>query len=129
MIHCDMDGHKKFYEMDIWKEAFELQKEIFGITQTFPRNEMYSLTSQTNDSSESVCSNIAESHGRFHYADKIRVLFIARGELEETQSHLIVAASRMYMTKETSTHFVDRYEKLKIKLNNYISKLNKSRGE
>ena len=117
------EGYKKFYEMDLWVEAQELQKEVFEITKQFPRHEDFGLTSQCNRATASVLANTAESHGRFHFADKIRVLYIARGEIEEVQSHLIVAGSGAYLTKETSKNLIHRYEEVKKKLNRYISTL------
>lgn len=119
--------HKKFYEMDTWKEAYQLQKEIFILTAVFPHHEQYGLTSQINRSTNSVLANLAEAHGRFFYADKIRVLYIVRGEIEETQSHLIVATSRGYITREVSAPLIVRYEQLKIKINNYISSLSRQK--
>lgn len=113
-------GYLKFYEMDIWKDAFELQKEIFILTKTFPKHERYGLSGQMDDASNSVCANIAECHGRYHFADKIRVLYIVRGEIEETQSHLLIAESRSYITTEIMKHLAQRYEQLKIKINNTI---------
>jgi len=117
-----MAVYQKFYEMEMWKEAFNLQKEVFELTSTFPKDERYGLISQINNSSNSIVANIAESHGRYHFADKIRVLYIVRGELSETQSHLIVAASRKYITEIVCTKLVSDYETLKIKINNAISK-------
>lgn len=117
------EGYKKFYEMDLWIEAQKLQKEIFEITKNFPRNEDFGLTSQCNRATASVLANMAESHGRFHFADKIRVLYIARGEIEEIQSHLIVSGSRAYITKEISKNLILKYEEVKKKLNRYISNL------
>lgn len=113
--------YQKFYELDIWQRAYKLQKEVFELTQTYSKDERFGLISQTNNSSNSVVANIAESHGRFYYADKIRVLYIARGEIEETQSHLFVAYSRNYVQSKEVNHLVGEYEKLKIGVNNYIS--------
>lgn len=117
----------KFYETEMWKKAFDLQKLVFDLIQTFPENENYGLISQLSRSSNSVCANLAEEHGRFHFADKIRVLYIVRGELEETQSHIIVSASRDYIPKETSTKLLNEYEKLKMILNGRIKNFNKLR--
>lgn len=115
-----MKKYFKFYETEIWQEAYELQKEVFALTRNFPKEERYGLISQLNDSSNSICANIAEEHGRFYYADKIRVLYIVRGELQETQSHLIVAQSRIYITKEICAGLIGRYEKLMIRINGRI---------
>ncbi|OGH73890.1 MAG: hypothetical protein A3C90_03340 [Candidatus Magasanikbacteria bacterium RIFCSPHIGHO2_02_FULL_51_14] len=119
--------YSKFYQTEIWKEAYELQKEVFAMTQTFPKHERYGLGSQLDNSSNSVCANIAEEHGRYYFADKVRVLYIVRGEIEETQSHLIVAQSRGYATKEKSTELVHRYEKLAIRINGRIGDFSRKR--
>lgn len=118
-----MVEYKKFYQMELWKEAFELQKQIFEITKDFPNKEEYGLISQLNRSSNSVLANLAESHGRYHYLDKIRVLYIVRGEIEETQSHVIVAKSRNYIIREKQIELVNKYEEVKMKVNKYINNL------
>lgn len=124
-----MKEYKKFYEMDIWREAFRLQKQVYDLTRTYPKEEKFGLVSQTSDSANSVVANIAESHGRFYYADKIRVLYTVRGELEETQSHLTVAFSRQYIGKEICNKVVNDYENLKKKINNYINNLWNQKNE
>jgi four helix bundle protein len=112
--------YKKFHETELWKEAFLLQKEVFQLTQQYPRNELYGLSSQSDDASNAVCANIAEAHGRYYFGDKVRVLYIARGEIEEMQSHLFVATSRGYINKEISVSLVNKYEDLKKQLNNAV---------
>lgn len=122
-----MVEYLKFYESDLWKEAYTLQKLIFDVVQRFPKEERYGLGSQMSNSSNSVLANIAESHGRFYFADKIRVLYIVRGEMEETQSHLFVAEGRNYVDKKTVLRIVDGYEKLKMKINGQIADYRRKR--
>ncbi|MBI2436337.1 MAG: four helix bundle protein [Candidatus Magasanikbacteria bacterium] len=57
-------------------------------------------------------ANIAEAHGRYFFKDKIRVMYIVRGEIEETQSHLWVAYSQKYIDKDTWLDIEKRYDKL-----------------
>ncbi|MBU2542699.1 four helix bundle protein [Patescibacteria group bacterium] len=113
--------YKKFYEEDDWLDAYELQKEVFELTGGFPRDEKFSLISQIHRSSNSVVANIAEAHGRFYFLDKVRVLYIVRGEIEETQSHIIVSQSRNYINKDRASELVGRYEEVKKKINGKIS--------
>lgn len=122
-----MVEYKKFYEMEIWKEGYELQKKVFELIRSFPAEERYGLWSQLSKSINSVIANIAEAHGRFSYADKIRVLYIVRGEIEETQNHLIVAQSRGYIKREDCVAMVTQYETLKMQVNSYINNLSKSK--
>jgi four helix bundle protein len=81
----------KFYELEIWNKEYKLLLEVYKITSKYPPEEKYGLTNDTRRSANSVIANIAESHGKYYYADKVRVLYISRGEIEETQSHLRVA--------------------------------------
>ncbi|MFH1947283.1 MAG: four helix bundle protein [Candidatus Magasanikbacteria bacterium] len=113
--------YKKFYEEGDWQEAYELQKEIFELTSVFPTEEKFGLVNQMNKSTNSVVANIAEAHGRFYFMDKVRVLYIVRGEIEETQSHIIVSQSRDYVHKERAVKLISKYENLKKKINGKIS--------
>lgn len=90
--------HKEFYERGLWKKSRKPLLGIYDITSEYPPEEKYNLTSQTRSSANSVVANIAEVHGRYHYADKVRV--IVRGEIEETRSHLRVARSLKYVSTE-----------------------------
>ncbi|HBU07083.1 MAG TPA: four helix bundle protein [Candidatus Magasanikbacteria bacterium] len=117
-----MKKYKKFFEDDLWLKAFELQKEVVELSVRFPDYEKYGLRSQINNSSNSVMANIAEEHGRYHYADKIRVLYIVRGEIEETQSHCLCAVSRGYIERSEIVGLINGYENLKKTLNGRIKK-------
>lgn len=66
----------------------------------------------------------AESHGRFNYADKARILYITRGEIIETRSHLAVAFGRKYISKEKFIELNSEYKQLTKNLNLYINNLN-----
>jgi four helix bundle protein len=106
-----------------WKKGYKLLMEIYQITTIFPDWEKYSLIQQIIKSANSIIANIAESHGRFYYLDKIRVLYISRGEAEETQSHLSVAFGQEYISEEKHNKLIDEYESLIIGINNQIKDL------
>lgn len=112
--------YKKFFEEKDWKDGYELQKKVFKLTTSFPKDEEFGLKRQLNNSSNSIIANMAEAHGRYHFMDKVRVLYIVRGEIEETQSHLIVSQSRGYIAKEVSIEIISKYENLKKQINGKI---------
>lgn len=118
--------YKDFHELGIWKEGYESLMKIYDLTELFPDTEKYSLTSQIRRSANSIIANIAESHGRYNYKDKIRVLYIARGEITETRSHLAVALGRKYITREQFIEMNKRYTQLAKNLNLYINSLNQN---
>ncbi len=116
-----MEGeHLKFYQTKPWKQAYELLMQVYKIIENYPNFEKFSLVDQTLRSANSVVANIAEAHGRYFFKDRIRVLYIARGEICETQSHLWVGNGREYLTKEIWLKIENDYENLKIGLNNQI---------
>ena len=120
-----MEGkiYKDFHELSIWRNGYNLLMQVYNISNTFPQWEKYALVSQIVRSASSVIANIAESHGRFHFADKVRVLYIARGEILETRSHLAVAFGQKYINKEKFVEINNGYCELTKNLNSYINSL------
>jgi len=114
---------KGFYELDIWKNGYELLMEVYRLAATFPKEEKYNLGSQIRRSANSIIANIAEAHGRYYFADKVRVLYTSRGECEETRSHLRVICGLKYITKEKLDYLDKKYEGLSKGISGYIRSL------
>ncbi|MFA6410164.1 MAG: four helix bundle protein [Candidatus Buchananbacteria bacterium] len=117
---------QKFSDLAIWQKGFSLLTQVYDLMSGFPAEEKYALLSQLIRAANGVIANIAEAHGRYYFADKVRILYIARGELEETQSHLKVAASRKYISQKDFNYLNSEYEGLNIGINKYINYLIKS---
>ena len=58
---------QSFRDLEVYKVSRKLSKEIFDISKSFPREEMYSLTDQVRRSSRSVVAQIAEAWGKRKY--------------------------------------------------------------
>ncbi len=116
--------YKSFKEVPIWQKSVKLIEAVYKITKNFPESEKFNLTSQLRRSAVSVASNIAESWGRYHYADKIRVLYIVRGEIEETRSHLAIARKLNYCSENNYLILEKFYEELLHDLNKHKKTLN-----
>lgn len=112
-----------FRELKIWQKGYELVLEIYKVTKSYPDDERFNLTSQTRRSATSVIAQIAEGHGRYHFADQVRVLYQARGELEETRSHLAVAHGLTFLSTEDFERLDREYEGLSRGLNTYINSI------
>lgn len=112
-----------FRKLRIWQNATSLVEDIYTTSDSFPKQELYSLTSQIRRSSNAVPANIAEACGRYYKKDKVRVLYISRGEIEETRSHLIVATRLRYVTNEQYDTLENKYNDLKKQVNAYINHL------
>lgn len=115
----------EFYELNIWKKGYELLLIIYKITNAYPKEEKYNLISQTRSSASSIIAQIAEAFGRYSFADKVRVLYQARGEEEETRSHLKVALGLGYITKVEFEDLDSEYRGLGAGINSYINSLSR----
>lgn len=87
-----------FKSLRIWQEGYRLLMKIYRITAEYPKEERYGLISDTRRAANSIIANIAEAYGRFYFADKIRVLYQTRGEVEEVRSHILVARGLSYIS-------------------------------
>jgi four helix bundle protein len=82
---------KSFRDLLVWQRAIQLSVAIYRLTQGFPREELYGLSSQIRRASVSVPSNIAEGHGRLNTGEYRQFLGIARGSNFELQTQLEIA--------------------------------------
>ena len=119
--------NKSFKELEAWKKARELRKEISLLVKTFPAEEKYRLVDQMIRASRSVTANIAEGYGRFHYQENIQFCRQARGSLTELQDHIIVALDEAYINTEIENGFDNKIEECIRILNGYINYLIKSK--
>ncbi|MEI8343517.1 MAG: four helix bundle protein [Candidatus Moraniibacteriota bacterium] len=94
---------KIFYNLEAWKKGHLLALEIYKITNNFPREEIYGITSQLRRASSSVTANIAEGFARYHFKDKIRFYYNSRGSIAEVQNFLLLAKDLGYITLEKCT--------------------------
>jgi four helix bundle protein len=82
---------KDFKELKVWEKAQHLAVEVYHVTGSFPREELYGLTSQLRRSAVSIGANIAEGCGRRTDGDFTRFLQIARGSASELEYELLLA--------------------------------------
>ena len=94
--------------MDVWQKARLLAKDIYVITRSFPREEMFGLTQQMRRAAVSILCNIAEGRGRRSRADYRRFILIARGSVFELQAQIIIASDIGYLEESTAKSLVKR---------------------
>lgn len=87
------------------------------------------LGSQLVRAADSVGANIAESHGRYHYGEKIQFLLYARGSLTETQYWLRRCSARNLLPAEECRTRIAELEDLARNLNGYTNYLRNKRAD
>ena len=87
---------RRFEELLAWQKAHQFVLEAYRCSAKFPRTEVYGLVSQVRRAAVSVPANIAEGFKRRHKPDKLRMLNIAQGSLEEARYYLILAVDLQY---------------------------------
>jgi four helix bundle protein len=98
-------------ELEVYKLAFDAAMEIFEVSKSFPKKEIYSLTNQIRKSSRSVCTNISEGWRKRRYkAVFINKLSDAEQEAAETQTWLEFALACGYIDKKLFEKLDEKYE-------------------
>ena len=79
---------KDYRELKVWERSHQLALAVYKVTTTFPKDELYGLTSQIRRACASIPANIAEGCGRSGDAELARFLQIAMGSASELDYHL-----------------------------------------
>jgi four helix bundle protein len=122
-IVMEETAYRPFTELEVWKKARILKNDIRELVKTFPIDKKYRLVDQLIRSSRSICSNIAEGHGRYTFKEQIHYCIQARGSLSETDNHLVDAFDCFYITEQQLEKFRLQTEEVRALLNGYISYL------
>ena len=109
---------RDFKKYDIWQLSHAFTLEIYKITANFPKEELYSLTSQIRRASSSIPTNISEGCGRNSDKEFNQFLNIALGSANETEYLLILSKDLKYLSE-------DLYSDLESKINTIKSKIYK----
>jgi four helix bundle protein len=89
-----------FKDLIVWQRSVALTIKIYETTKIFPREEIYSLTSQIRRAASSIPSNIAEGHGRSSKSAFASHLDIALGSAAELETQLEIALKLGYLSQE-----------------------------
>ncbi len=120
---------KTFEELECYKQARQLRKDVSRFCKTLPRAEEYRLKDQIVRSSRSVSANIAEGYGRHHHQENIQFCRTARGSLTETLDHLNAALDEDYLSQDEYTEMRGLLENVWKVLNGYIAYLKRCASE
>lgn len=91
---------KSFRDLVAFQRATELMVEVYEVTKTFPREEVYGLVAQLRRAAIGVMANIAEGEGRLTWGERRQFLSHARGSLFEVEAEIIGAEKLGYVARE-----------------------------
>lgn len=89
-----------FKELLVWQKSIDFVTEMYRITETFPKAEIYGLISQIRRASVSIPSNIAEGNSRRSKPDYLQFLKIARGSCAEVETQLIISKNLGFLNED-----------------------------
>lgn len=117
---------RNYKDLNIWKRSIELVKNIYEVSNSFPKEELYVLTSQLRRTAISIPSNIAEGFSRFHNKEYRQFLYIALGSCAELETQMIIANYLKYLNDDKFNDIINESEVICKMISNLIKKINDS---
>ncbi len=112
-----------YQNLTAWQKAHALTLDIYKLTASFPKEELFGLTSQMRRASFSIPSNIAEGAGRSTKPDFKRFLVIAIGSSSELEYHLILSKDLGFISLKDFSTFSSRTIEVRKMIHAYSKKL------
>lgn len=100
MANVERDGNRNgrderriasYRDLKVWQEGMRIAEDCYRLTQGFPREEAFGMTSQIRRAAASIPANIAEGYGRDARGEYVQFLRIAQGSLKELETHVLLA--------------------------------------
>jgi len=114
---------RNFRELKVWEKAHLLTIKIYKVTENYPREELYGLTSQIRRACVSIPTNIAEGCVRSSDADFARFLYIALGSTSELEYLIVLSSDLKIIENKLQTELNNKVNEIKKMLITLIKKL------
>jgi len=114
----------KFEKLKVWQKALDLAEEIDKLTRTFPKDEVYILTSQIKRAADSISLNIAEGSTGQSNAEFVRFLRYSLRSNIEVVGCLHLAKRRNYLNEDRFVELYKKCEEVLVMINGLIKSLN-----
>ena len=103
---------RTFEDLVVWQKAHQFVLAVYRLSRTFPRSEIYGLSSQFRRAAVSIAANIAEGFRKRGKADKLRFFNMAQGSLEECRYYLILSRDLEYGDVSETSRLLEEVSKL-----------------
>ncbi len=114
---------RDYKKMNVWEKSYAFGIHIYSITKSFPKEEMYGLTSQLRRAAVSIPSNIAEGSRKSTQKDFRSFLYNAYGSGAEMEVQIMFAKDLKYITPEMCTNLLNELSEIMKMLNSLIQKV------
>jgi four helix bundle protein len=104
---------KNFRKLNVWEKSHQLTLNIYKSTSSFPKEELYGLTSQMRRAASSIPSNIAEGCGRNTQPQFARFLNIAFGSASELEYQMILSKDLNFIKEKTFDELINNVTEIK----------------
>ena len=123
----EVERAKSVEGLRCYQLALQLLEAVYKVATALPDYEKYNLASQLRRAALSAVLNMAEGYGRYHYLDKLRFFYFARGSLSETRSAFTAAERIGYITTEQQEWAHTTEAEAQRSLNGYIAFIRRQR--
>jgi four helix bundle protein len=120
---------RDYTKIEAWKLADDLTVAVYQATQSFPREEIYGITSQIRRAACSVPANIVEGSSRESKKDYLHFLYIARGSLSETQYFVHLSRRLGYLSNTDADRLIGQTRQTFACLHGLIKAVEKEAGK
>jgi len=114
---------RTYRDLDIWKASIQLVKDVYKLTEKFPKQEVYGLVSQMRRAGVSVPSNVAEGFRRYHNNEYKQFLYISLGSCAELETQATIARELAYISKDKETALLEKVDHISRMISNLLKKL------
>lgn len=118
-----MSTIKSFEELPVWQDARKFTNKIYKLTNKFPKEELYGLTSQIRRATVSIMSNIAEGFDRRSDKELSNFLSMSRASSSEVQNDLYIALDLKYINQNEFNQLYQEVKKIAKQINGLMTYL------
>ena len=110
----------RFEDVIAWQKARVFINHVYSVTENFPSEERFGLTSQFQRAAVSIAANIAEGYKRMGKDDKLRFYNYSQGSLEECRCYIYLSYDFNYISSDEADQMIEEIEETSKILNSYI---------
>ncbi len=103
---------QSYRDLEVWKLGMALAEQAYMVTRSFPKEELFGMTSQIRRSAASIPANIAEGYGRDNTGNYVHHARIANGSLKELETHILLSVRVGMLTESASEPLLSEADRL-----------------